>query len=107
MDIRKSLLYKLSKDVLINLIVKENINEVYVLYYNSESSGDDGIESVHRTLEGAVEKAKSLYREMYKDEPDYVMDNELENKPSSTKGVNSRKGWSFGTYNIYPVSFEN
>ena len=103
-DMRKTLLYKLNKDTLINLIVKENITEVYVLYYNSESSGDDRIVSIHRTLQGAVDKIIAIDKEEgnYDEDGDY----KLSETPNSSKGVN-QNGWSVGTYNIYPISFEN
>ena len=35
-DSRKTLLYKLNKDTLINLIVKENITEVYIIIQRAQ-----------------------------------------------------------------------
>jgi hypothetical protein len=104
MEQERSRLSKLSKDVLLQLIVKDHVNEVYVLYYHSESSGDDGIVSVHRTLQGAVDKVIAIEKENgnYDEDEDYTPNEE----PHYTKGVNM-PGWSVGLYNIYPVSFEN
>lgn len=89
-------------------IIKEVINKVkpeyvYLVYYNSESSCDDGIESVHSTLEAAANHTRKLLRKMYDDE---ISDDDLSliNGTTSTKGVNMT-GWSIGTYNIYKIPF--
>lgn len=65
---------------------------IFLVYYNSETTCDDGIEGVHTTLAGAVEWVRKNY-----DEPVKLYD-----AASGTKGVNMR-GWSIGSYNIYRV----
>lgn len=77
----------------------------YVLYYNSESQGDDSIISVHKTLEGAREKIIKLENEKANYDPDDPEYDEFI-EPSPTKGVNMR-GWGMSFYNVYPVTLED
>ena len=69
---------------------------IFLVYYNSETTCDDGIEGVHTTLASAVEWVRKNY-----DEPVKLYD-----AASGTKGVNMR-GWSIGSYNIYRVPLKN
>lgn len=88
--------------------MKNYINEhlekgyVFIVYYNSESQCDDGIENAHSTITGAVEWVRKYYAGTeYYDGLDLI----LSDVPSGTKGVNM-PGWSIGTFNIYRIALK-
>jgi len=95
------MLPKDAAEYIINKVIHKLKPEyVYLVYYNSKSSRDDGIESVHSTLEDAADHARKLLRKMYDGDDDLALRNETE----YTKGVNMN-GWSIGIYNIYKIPF--
>ena len=82
-----------------------HMDQVFVLYYNSESAYEDDITSAHGTLESAIEEARRLTKEIFYDIDPEELDLTLKEKSSPTKGVN-KKGWNVGCYNIYTLPFK-
>jgi hypothetical protein len=81
-------------------IKKKIADSCYIIYYNSETTCGDGIESVHLTLENAADHARGLVKKHEHDEEDLI----LKKFTEPTKGVNM-EGWSIDTYNIYRIPF--